>query len=137
MQRISIVDSHTGGEPTRIVVAGGPDLGRGPLTERRERFQRDFDRYRSAVVNEPRGSDVVVGALLVEPEDKSCACGVILAWWSHSRTSAKSNLASTELKHLLASSPQRCIRTAKFLSPTFLAGARKKISLLMCPASAR
>ena len=77
MQRISIVDSHTGGEPTRIIVAGGPDLGRGPLTERRERFQRDFDRYRSAVVNEPRGSDVVVGALLVEPEDKSCACGVI------------------------------------------------------------
>jgi 4-hydroxyproline epimerase len=77
MQRISIVDSHTGGEPTRIVVAGGPDLGRGPLAERRERFQRDFDRFRSAIVNEPRGSDVMVGALLVEPEDKSCACGVI------------------------------------------------------------
>ncbi|HEX5222424.1 MAG TPA: proline racemase family protein, partial [Verrucomicrobiae bacterium] len=77
MQRISIVDSHTGGEPTRIVIAGGPDLGHGPLAERRERFQRDFDRCRSAVVNEPRGSDVVVGALLVEPEDKSCACGVI------------------------------------------------------------
>jgi 4-hydroxyproline epimerase len=77
MQRITIVDSHTGGEPTRIIVAGGPDLGRGPLSERRERFQRDFDRYRSAVVNEPRGSEVVVGALLVEPEDKSCTCGVI------------------------------------------------------------
>jgi len=77
MQRITIVDSHTGGEPTRIIVAGGPDLGGGPLSERRARFQRDFDRYRSAIVNEPRGSDVVVGALLVEPEDKSCACGVI------------------------------------------------------------
>ena len=77
MKRISIVDSHTGGEPTRIVVAGGPDLGRGPLAERRERFQRDFDRFRSAVVNEPRGSDVVVGALLVEPEVKTCATGVI------------------------------------------------------------
>jgi 4-hydroxyproline epimerase len=77
MQRITIVDSHTGGEPTRIAIAGGPDLGRGPLAERRDRFQRDFDRYRSAIVNEPRGSDVVVGALLVEPEDKSCACGVI------------------------------------------------------------
>jgi len=77
MQRITTVDSHTGGEPTRIVIAGGPDLGRGPLSERKERFQRDFDRYRSAIVNEPRGSDVVVGALLVEPEDKSCACGVI------------------------------------------------------------
>jgi 4-hydroxyproline epimerase len=77
MQRITIVDSHTGGEPTRIVIAGGPDVGAGSLSERRARFQRDFDRYRSAVVNEPRGSDVMVGALLVEPEDKSCACGVI------------------------------------------------------------
>ena len=77
MQRIQVVDSHTGGEPTRVVVAGGPDLGRGPLAERRERFKRDFDRYRAAIVNEPRGSDVIVGALLVEPEEKGCAAGVI------------------------------------------------------------
>jgi 4-hydroxyproline epimerase len=77
VHRITTIDSHTGGEPTRLVVAGGPDLGSGPLSERRERFQRDFDHYRSAVVNEPRGSDVMVGALLVEPEDESCACGVI------------------------------------------------------------
>jgi len=77
MQRITVIDSHTGGEPTRVVVAGGPDLGGGPLDERREKFQREFDRFRCAIVNEPRGSDVVVGAMLVEPEDKSCACGVI------------------------------------------------------------
>lgn len=77
MRRISIIDSHTGGEPTRVVIAGGPDLGRGPLVERRERFARDFDQFRSAIVNEPRGSDVVVGALVVEPEDKACVCGVI------------------------------------------------------------
>jgi len=77
VQRISIIDSHTGGEPTRIVVAGGPVLGRGPLADRRDRFQRDFDRYRCAIVNEPRGSEVMVGALLVEPEDQSCVCGVI------------------------------------------------------------
>jgi 4-hydroxyproline epimerase len=77
MQRITVIDSHTGGEPTRIVTGGGPDLGRGTVAERREKFQREFDRFRSAVVNEPRGSDVVVGALLVEPEDNSCACGVI------------------------------------------------------------
>ena len=75
--RIQIVDSHTGGEPTRVVLAGGPDLGRGPLARRRERFQQEFDRFRSAIVNEPRGSDVMVGALLVEPEDKTCAAGVI------------------------------------------------------------
>lgn len=75
--RVTVIDSHTGGEPTRVVVAGGPDLGTGPLAARRERFQRELDRFRSAVVNEPRGSDVVVGALLVEPEDKTCAAGVI------------------------------------------------------------
>jgi proline racemase len=75
--RVTVVDSHTGGEPTRVVVAGGPDLGRGPLSSRRERFHREFDRFRSAVVNEPRGSDVVVGAVLVEPEDPTCAAGVI------------------------------------------------------------
>lgn len=75
--QVKVIDSHTGGEPTRLVIAGGPDLGVGPLDELCERFQCDFDRFRSAVVNEPRGSDVVVGALLVEPEDKSCACGVI------------------------------------------------------------
>jgi 4-hydroxyproline epimerase len=77
MRKVSIIDSHTGGEPTRVVVAGGPDLGNGPLAARREKFQREFDAFRSAVVNEPRGSDVVVGALLVEPVDKSCVAGVI------------------------------------------------------------
>jgi 4-hydroxyproline epimerase len=75
--KIEVIDSHTGGEPTRVVVAGGPDLGVGPLADRRERFRREFDRFRSAVVNEPRGSDVVVGALLVPPQDPSCAAGVI------------------------------------------------------------
>jgi proline racemase len=59
------------------VVAGGPELGGGPLASRRERFQREFDRFRSAVVNEPRGSDVIVGALLTEPEDQTCVAGVI------------------------------------------------------------
>jgi 4-hydroxyproline epimerase len=77
MQRIHVIDSHTAGEPTRVIVAGAPDLGRGRLAARRDRFQRRFDRYRSAVVNEPRGSDVIVGALLVPPEDRTCAAGVV------------------------------------------------------------
>jgi 4-hydroxyproline epimerase len=77
MQRLRVVDSHTGGEPTRVVVSGFPDLGAGPLAERRKRFEREFDRYRSAIINEPRGSDVIVGALLVEPVDRNCAAGVI------------------------------------------------------------
>jgi len=59
------------------VVSGGPDLGEGSLEERRGRFQRDHDDFRSAIVNEPRGSDVVVGALLCEPVDRTCAAGVI------------------------------------------------------------
>jgi 4-hydroxyproline epimerase len=77
MQKIRVIDSHTEGEPTRVVLDGGPDLGRGPLSERCQRFQREFDRYRSAVVNEPRGSDVYVGALLVPPVDPDAAAGVI------------------------------------------------------------
>ncbi|HXP61885.1 MAG TPA: proline racemase family protein [Dongiaceae bacterium] len=75
--RIAIVDTHTGGEPTRVVTSGGPPLGAGQLSERRDRFQREFDRFRSAIVNEPRGSDVMVGALLCEPVDRSCAAGVV------------------------------------------------------------
>src|SRR5436190_17052614 len=77
MTRIRIIDSHTGGEPTRVIVPGGPDLGGGPMTERLARFRRDFDDIRSAVVNEPRGNDAIVGALLTEPHDPSCDVGVI------------------------------------------------------------
>ena len=77
MNTISIIDSHTGGEPTRLIIEGGPDLGRGPLSERLARFRDEFDHIRSAVVCEPRGSDVVVGALLCEPFAPDCAAGVI------------------------------------------------------------
>jgi 4-hydroxyproline epimerase len=72
-----VIDSHTEGEPTRLIVEGGPPLGGGPLAERRKRFAEQFDNYRSFTVNEPRGYDALVGALLCEPEDKSCAAGVI------------------------------------------------------------
>jgi len=77
MRAIEVIDSHTGGEPTRIVVAGGPDLGSGSMAERLASFRNAHDRFRSAVVNEPRGSDVIVGALLCEPVDPACAAGVI------------------------------------------------------------
>jgi len=77
LRRVKVIDSHTGGEPTRVVVAGGPDLGIGPLSERLERFRSQHDSFRSAVVNEPRGSDVMVGALLCDPVDPACAFGVI------------------------------------------------------------
>lgn len=77
MKTISIIDSHTGGEPTRLVIDGGPELGVGPLSERLALLKRQHDRFRSAVVCEPRGSDVLVGALLCEPHAPDCAAGVI------------------------------------------------------------
>ena len=77
MQRICVIDSHTAGEPTRVIMDGGPDLGTGPLEARVQRFRDAFDGYRSAVVNEPRGSDTVVGALLCEPHRADCSIGVI------------------------------------------------------------
>jgi 4-hydroxyproline epimerase len=76
-QRVRVIDSHTGGEPTRVVVSGGPELGIGPLSESLDRFRSEYDSFRSAVVNEPRGSDVMVGALLCRPTDPACAAGVI------------------------------------------------------------
>jgi 4-hydroxyproline epimerase len=75
--RIHVVDSHTGGEPTRLVISGGPDLGTGSVSERLGRFREGFDHIRSAIVNEPRGSDAIVGALLCPPGDSSSDLGVI------------------------------------------------------------
>jgi 4-hydroxyproline epimerase len=77
VQRIGVIDTHTGGEPTRVVISGGPELGSGSMAERRAIFRDRYDSFRSAVVNEPRGSDVVVGALLLEPVDPAAAAGVI------------------------------------------------------------
>lgn len=77
MKRIQVIDSHTGGEPTRVVISGGPDLGGSSVAEQLKVFAAQHDRFRSAVVNEPRGSDVLVGALLCPPADKSCVAGVI------------------------------------------------------------
>ncbi|MFP2924506.1 proline racemase family protein [Pyxidicoccus sp. 3LG] len=77
MRRIRVIDSHTGGEPTRVVTEGGPELGQGDLATLRERFRERFDSFRKAIVCEPRGSDVMVGALLCPPSVPSCVAGVI------------------------------------------------------------
>jgi 4-hydroxyproline epimerase len=74
---IRVIDSHTAGEPTRLVIEGGPELGDGPLEERLRRFREQYDPYRRAIVNEPRGSDTVVGALLCRPHRPDCQTGVI------------------------------------------------------------
>ncbi|WP_220812610.1 4-hydroxyproline epimerase [Pseudomonas paralcaligenes] len=77
MQRIRVLDSHTGGEPTRLVLEGFPDLGKGSMAERRQVLAERFDQWRAASVLEPRGSDVLVGALLCEPVDPGACAGVI------------------------------------------------------------
>lgn len=74
---MKVIDSHTEGEPTRVVISGGPDVGTGPLSERVVRFRESGDKFRQFAINEPRAFDAVVGALLCEPEDSSCAAGVI------------------------------------------------------------
>src|SRR5579875_3474282 len=77
IRRIQVLDSHTAGEPTRLVLSGGPDLGPGSVAERRRRLETHYDSFRTAIVNEPRGSDVIVGALLCQPADPTCDIGVI------------------------------------------------------------
>jgi 4-hydroxyproline epimerase len=77
LHRIQAIDSHTGGEPTRIVIAGFPDLGKGSMAERMEVFRLNHDQLRSAIVCEPRGHDAIVGALLCEATDADSAAGVI------------------------------------------------------------
>lgn len=74
---VEVIDSHTEGEPTRVIVAGGPDLGTGDMPGRVKRLQHEFDNFRRGVVCEPRGSEVVVGALLLEPVDPKSAAAVI------------------------------------------------------------
>ncbi len=77
MQRIQVVDSHTGGEPTRVIIEGGPNLGTENLLTRLECFKNQWDHYRTAIICEPRGSDVLVGAFLCKPFDPTCVAGVI------------------------------------------------------------
>jgi 4-hydroxyproline epimerase len=74
---LRIIDSHTGGEPTRVVIDGAPDLGPGPLADQARRLRDEHDWLRSAVCNEPRGHEAMVGAVLVEPQAPDCCCGVI------------------------------------------------------------
>ncbi len=77
MYRIPFLDSHTGGEPTRLIETHHFDLGSGSAAEQLAILKRDHDSFRLMALNEPRGSDVLVGALLVSPADPTCQIGVI------------------------------------------------------------
>lgn len=72
-----MVDSHTGGEPTRIVIDGAPQLNGDSVREKAADFQRNHAAYRAAVIEEPRGSDILVGGILVPADSSDAAMGVI------------------------------------------------------------
>ncbi|MFO1121250.1 MAG: proline racemase family protein [Hyphomicrobiales bacterium] len=74
---MQVIDSHTGGEPTRLIISGGPALAGRTMAERRDSFARDFDHIRRFAVLEPRGHDALVGALLCPPVNATSAAGVI------------------------------------------------------------
>ncbi len=74
---VQVIDSHTGGEPTRVVITGGPDLLTGSVAQQLEILKQNHDSFRRAIINEPRGTDFLVGALLVTPTNKDCVAGVI------------------------------------------------------------
>lgn len=77
MQTLEIIESHTGGEPTRVVIAGGPDLSAGSMEEKFAYFKKHHDWLRRTVCNEPRGHDAMVGALITPTTNEDCVCGVI------------------------------------------------------------
>lgn len=77
MRRIPYLDSHTGGEPTRLITSLPFDLGTGSVADKLSTLKKDHDDLRRTVLLEPRGSDVLVGAYLVPPADPTCQFGVI------------------------------------------------------------
>jgi len=77
LREIGIVDSHTEGEPTRVVVSGWPELPGATMADRRDAMRRSHDMLRCGVVREPRGHDAVVGALLTPPVSTGATAGVV------------------------------------------------------------
>ncbi|MGE4620233.1 MAG: proline racemase family protein [Planctomycetota bacterium] len=75
--KISFIDTHTAGEPTRIIVDGFPELAGESAAECRDALLRDHDGLRSGIVREPRGHEAMVGALLVDSSVEECVAGVI------------------------------------------------------------
>ncbi|MEO8333911.1 MAG: proline racemase family protein [bacterium] len=74
---IRVVDSHTEGEPTRVVVSGWPQPNGATMAERRDDMRARFDHLRRAVVREPRGFDAIVGALLTPPVNEGSTAGIV------------------------------------------------------------
>lgn len=74
---VRVVDSHTAGEPTRVVLEGWPQPQGSTMAERRDDLRARFDTFRRAVVCEPRGHEAMVGALLTPAVAPGAATGVV------------------------------------------------------------
>ena len=74
---IRVIDSHTEGEPTRVVIDGWPQPTGSTMAERRDDLRARSDHLRRAVVCEPRGHDAIVGALLTPPVTSDATAGII------------------------------------------------------------
>lgn len=72
-----VVDSHTMGEPTRIILNGFPPLSGKTMMERKQYLCRHFDHYRTALMLEPRGHKDMFGALVTDPVHPEADLGVI------------------------------------------------------------
>ncbi|WP_432755608.1 4-hydroxyproline epimerase [Pseudomonas sp. WMBT8] len=77
MKRLHVIDSHTGGEPTRLIINGFPQLAGQTIAEQLDSLRTTHDQWRRACLLEPRGNDVLVGALYCEPVSPGATCGVI------------------------------------------------------------
>ena len=77
LQKIRVIDSHTEGEPTRVIVSGLDEPRGASMSEKREDFAKNLDWVRSAVVCEPRGHEAMVGVMLCKPVEADCVTGLI------------------------------------------------------------
>lgn len=73
----SCLDGHTCGNPVRLVSGGGPLLQGKDMLERRAHFLRDFDWIRTGLMFEPRGHDMMSGAILYPSTRPDCDLGVL------------------------------------------------------------
>jgi trans-L-3-hydroxyproline dehydratase len=68
MEKLTVTDMHTGGEPVRIITSGYPALPKGTILEKRAFVRDNLDHLRKILMHEPRGHHDMYGALLVEPD---------------------------------------------------------------------
>lgn len=80
---IHTIDSHTGGEPTRLITSGIPVRGN-TLLEQRDFVRRNYDHLRAALMREPRGHQGMFGAILCPPTRPEVDFGII--WVDHDGT---------------------------------------------------